>query len=209
MRSTPHYLEIEVKFHLLKVERMHKRLLELGAAAGPESFETNLRFENPAGTLKNSDRLLRLRKDGACRLTFKERPANQTGECKTYHELEVEVSDFDTMTAILNALGFTPVQRYDKLRRIFTWQDVEICIDTMPFGTFMEIEGPEESIKATAELLELPWEHRILANYLSIFELLRKNHHWSFNDVTFENFASFSVDITHYLPDLWAEPAVH
>ena len=206
-QSGSHYLETEVKFHVPDIGQMHQRLQKLGAAAQPERSESNIRFENPAGTMKGSDQLLRLRKDDACRLTFKKRPASQRGQCKTYHELEVEVSDFDTMHAILNALGFKAVQRYDKRRQVFTWRDVEVCIDHMPFGTFMEIEGPEAGIKAAASALALHWEKRILTNYLAIFEMVRHREHLPFNDATFENFKSFSVDITHFLPQLWAGPS--
>ena len=200
-------IETEVKFHLEDVATMHECLIELGAHAGEVHFETNIRFENPDRSLKRNDRLLRLRKDNECRLTFKKPPAARTSECKTYHELEVKISDFDTMVAILNNLGFSAVQRYEKRRRVYIWNDVELCIDIMPFGTFMEIEGSEERIKAAAAALMLPWNQRILTNYLAIFELIRKNEHLSFKDVTFDNFASTSVDICRFLPELWAAPS--
>jgi adenylate cyclase class 2 len=204
MPSSIDCLEIEVKFHLADADAMRQRLIHAGASAGPERFESNLRYENPEGTLKTSDRLLRLRRDDACRLTFKKRPESNGGECKTYHELEVKVSDFDTMAAILDQLGFEAVQRYDKRRQTFVWNDVEICIDTMPFGTFMEIEGGKAGIRAAAAALDLPWERRILSNYLAIFELLRSSAGLPFRDVTFENFERVQIDMAPYLPLLWA-----
>lgn len=202
------HIETEVKFHLPDPDGVKQHLRELGAAAAAEHFETNIRFENPEGSLMPSDRLLRLRMDSACRLTFKKRPAVKDSECKTYQELEVEVSDFETMAAILNQLGFAAVQRYDKRRQVFTWQTVELCIDTMPFGTFLEIEGDKAGIKNAAAVLSLPWEERILTNYLAIFDLLRKGERLPFNDVTFENFAACCVDVGSYLPQLWAKGQV-
>lgn len=202
------HIETEVKFHLPDPDGVKQRLRELGAAAAAEHFETNIRFEDPEGSLMPSDRLLRLRMDSACRLTFKKRPAVRDGECKTYRELEVEVSDFETMAAILHQLGFAAVQRYDKRRQVFTWQTVELCIDTMPFGTFLEIEGDAAGIKNAAAVLSFPWEERILTNYLAIFDLLRKGERLPFNDVTFENFAAFRVDVVSYLPRLWARGQV-
>ncbi len=195
-------LEVEVKFYLTDPTLMQQRLLELGAEAGPRLFESNLRFENQDHELCRSDRLLRLRRDSGCRLTFKQRPTCDDNECKVYHEFEVEVSDHDTMNAILNCLGFKAVQSYEKWRQTFLWEDVTFCVDEMPFGNFLEIEGAADGIKSAAAKLGLPWRQRILANYLSIFELLRNAHALPFNDLTFDNFSRHPVDIAPHLPEL-------
>ena len=209
MQSASHNLEIEVKFFLPQAQRIHRRLSNLGAIGQPEHFETNLRFDHPSETLKRSHQLLRLRMDNACRLTFKRRPLKPDTECKTYQEFEVTVSDCNTMNAILNALGFKVVQRYEKRRQIYTWRKVELCIDTMPFGTFLEIEGSKEHIKATAAILELPWQERILLNYLAIFEFLRRRESLPFTNVTFDNFQALDIDMVPYLPHLWAKTGTH
>lgn len=204
MEHTRKNLEIEVKFHLNQPETLVQRLIELGANSKPEIFERNLRFEDPGHTLKAGNKLLRLRRDDTCRLTFKSKPSPIKTECKVYRELEVTVSDFDAMQGILNGLGFQAVQTYEKRRRTFSWEEVELCIDTMPYGTFLEIEGAEADIKAAAARLNLPWEKRILANYLAIFELLRSRHHLPFRDVTFSNFKQYPTDITPLLGELEA-----
>jgi adenylate cyclase class 2 len=205
MQQSSDHLEIEVKFYLPDVDSVRKRLLKLGATESPECMETNIRFENPERSLKARHQLLRLRKDDGCRLTFKEPPRQTMKEFKVYRELEVRVSDFDTMSSILKALGFEAVQRYDKRRRSYRWKDVTLCIDTMPFGTFLEIEGPQMGIKAVAKTLALPWEERIVSNYLAIFDLLRHRYQLPFEDVTFENFRSYPVNIAPHLPELRAQ----
>ncbi len=204
MDQSADHLEIEVKFHLKQPGALHRHLMDLGATARPERFERNLRFEDADHSLKAGRKLLRLRHDDTCRLTFKSRPSPMKTECKVYRELEVTVSDFDTMQGILNGLGFKAVQTYEKRRRILSWNRVELCIDTMPYGTFLEIEGAEADIRAAAALLGLPWEKRILANYLAIFEVLRSRYNLPFNDVTFENFAQYPADITPLLDELEA-----
>lgn len=198
-------LEIEVKFHIAHVSEMHQRILDLGAKALPKVFETNLRYENPQNNLKQTGRLLRLRKDKTSRLTFKSRPDHQDTECKVYHELEVEVSDFDTMAAILDALGYKKVQIYEKWRQTFSWRDVLLCLDTMPFGNFLEIEGPRKSIKDVADQLGLPWGKRILDNYLAMFDVLRKGSGLPFKDLTFSNFEQYKADIRPYLAAMQAD----
>lgn len=197
-------LEIEVKFYITDLSKLHHRLVEMGATAGPEVFESNIRFEDADATLKQGGRLLRLRRDGSCRLTYKCPPLRDEPEYKVYQELEVEVSDCDVMTGILQSLGFHPAQIYEKRRRVFHWCDVELCLDRMPFGDFLEIEGSKQSIQDAAKHLELAWRDRILANYLSIFELLRKEFGLPFNDVTFANFEGHPVNLASMLPTLCA-----
>lgn len=204
MNDAPDQLEIEVKFHLAQPEALHRHLADLGAVAQPNIFERNLRFEDSNHTLKANQKLLRLRRDESCRLTFKSRPLPMDTECKVYRELEVTVSDFDAMQAILTAMGFHAVQTYEKWRQKYAWQEVELCMDTMPYGSFLEIEGAEADIKRAASLLELPWEKRILSNYLAIFEMVRTRYNLPFDDVTFANFEPYPIDMTPLLGELEA-----
>lgn len=204
MHHSTDNLEIEVKFHLKDETDMQRRLLELGAAHGPKVFESNTRFDDSQASLQNNGCLLRLRRDRTNRLTLKRKPANADREVKVFHELEVEIGDFETMAAMLDAVGFHPAQVYEKWRQTFSLEGAEICIDTMPFGIFLEIEGSKQRIKDIAAQLELSWEKRILANYLSIFEIIRQDAQLPFTDVTFDNFASHPTAIEPYLPVLEA-----
>jgi adenylate cyclase class 2 len=204
MHHSTHNLEIEVKFHLKDETDMQRRLLELGAAPTAKVFESNTRFDDSRATLQCRESLLRLRRDRTNRLTFKQKPAKADREVKVFHELEVEISDFDTMAAILDAIGFHPAQVYEKWRQTFSLPEAEICIDTMPYGLFLEIEGSKQRIRDIASQLELCWERRILSNYLSIFEIIRKGARLPFADVTFDNFASHPAAVDPYLPVLEA-----
>jgi adenylate cyclase class 2 len=204
MNTANENLEIEVKFFITHIPGLHDRLLAMGATAGSEVFESNTRFEDSGQTLKKGGRLLRLRKDGACRMTYKCPPLKDDPAYKVYKELEVDVSDCDVMTAILQSLGFHPAQVYEKWRRVYEWRDVELCLDRMPFGDFLEIEGPKQSIRGAAGRLDLAWKDRILTNYLAIFELVRKEYGLPFNDVTFANFERYPVNLVPMLPILCA-----
>lgn len=199
MKKRLNNLEVEVKFHIDRPEIIQRRLAELDETAPPNVFESNLRFEDNDHTLKTRGQLLRLRRDNACRLTFKSRPGQTNSQFKVFKELEVTVSDFDTMRGILDGLGYHTAQVYEKWRQTFHWKDVELCLDTMPYGTFLEIEGPQESIPPAADHLGLAWEKRILKNYLAMFEALRDRENLPFHDVTFSNFENHSVDITPLL----------
>jgi len=191
-------LEIEVKFYISDFEPIRRRMKEIGAASQGKGFETNLRFEDQNQSLLRNDSLLRLRRDSRNRLTFKSVPGGSPEEddsqFKVYRELEVEVSDFEVMARILESLGYHVEQTYEKHRETFTYQGLEICADSLPFGDFLEIEGEKEAIRSMARRLGLNWRERILENYLGIFEYIRRNTGLEFQDVTFSNFRQTNPD---------------
>jgi adenylate cyclase class 2 len=204
MHPNQDHLEIEVKFFLKDPAAIRERLLSLGTVTQPRVFETNRRYEDSGRNLKRQGKLLRLRQDHECRLTFKSRSPRSDPRFKVYRELEVAVNDADTMAAILEALGFEAVQIYEKWRETFGVQTATVCIDTMPYGTFLEVEGSGEQITALVHKLGLPWEERILANYLAIFEVLRQKENLAFTDVTFDNFARTNAGIDPYIAEFYA-----
>jgi len=194
-------LEIEVKFYLTDINPLRERLLSLGANLKNNAFEKNIRFENQKKSLYHEKSLLRLRHSDKTTLTFKSEPPEPSGrqnEFKILHELEVLVDDFATMQQILEAIGFHPEQIYEKKRETYLLGNTEICIDTMPFADFIEIEGEKKEIRKTADLLKLDWNQRILSNYLEIFSVLKQKLKFTFTDITFDNFKDIDVDFDRY-----------
>lgn len=194
-------LEVEVKFFVPQLQAFRERLLAAGAEqVKPRLFERNVRFDSPGERLRFQFQLLRLRQDDNARLTFKG-PPHEAGEteAKVREELEVEVSDFETAAAILERLGFEAQQVYEKYRETFHLGEVEIVLDEMPFGNFVELEGDEEAIRAAAGRLGLDWEQRILDNYLALMARLKAEYHLDFDDVTFDNFADRDLSIAPVL----------
>jgi len=193
------YLETEVKFYLPSIDPIRTRMIDLGAVFKHRTFETNIRFEDAEKSLIQKNSLLRLRKDNKITLTFKTEPPFKNHQVKTLKEFEVEVSDFDTMEHILKSLGFKEEQVYEKWREIYVMGDTHLCLDTMPYGDFLEIEGKKESIQLLASQIGLLWEKRILMNYLAIFDIIKRQLNLSFYDVTFGNFNNIRVDMAPYL----------
>jgi len=192
------YIETEVKFNLSDVQSVRERIMELGADVKNRVFETNMRFDDVHESLLRNKSLLRLRRDAKNRLTYKSEPAIKDDQFKTFRELEVQVSDFTTMKLILEHLGFHQAQIYEKWRETFIFNDTMLCLDTMPFGDFLEIEGKKEYIKAAASKIGLQWGKRITLNYLAIFDVIRQKLNLPFTDVTFDNFKKISIDFTKY-----------
>ena len=197
-------LEIEVKFYLADLEGMRNKILELGAKSKGRLFETNIRYEDKNNSLVKKKLLLRLRQDEKTTFTLKSRPPVKSKDYKIVTELEVEVSDFATMDQILQTLGFHPEQIYEKWRETFILDQTLFCLDRMPYGDFLEIEGQEKDIRYYASRLGLNWQKRIIFNYFAIFEIMRKNLNLDFKDFTFNNFETVDDDASAFLDRLEA-----
>lgn len=190
-------LEVEVKFLVENLAAVRERLLAAGAALKKTRvFERNIRFDTADDALLKRSELLRLRQDAGARLTFKGPDiSDQWSEAKIREELEVGISDFDTAAAIIERLGFQARQVYEKYRETFQMGQLEVVLDELPFGAFVELEGDITSIKQGAVTLGLPWERRILNNYLALMGELKIFHDLPFGDLTFENFSGRDISI--------------
>ncbi len=197
-------LEIEVKFYLPGVESMQRRIIELGAESKGRVFENNVRYEDESNSLIRKKSLLRLRRSEKTILTYKFSPPIASTEFKVFNELEVDVSDFLTMNQILEQLGFHPEQTYEKWRETLVLDRTWFYLDTMPYGTFLEIEGSEKDIRTYADRLALGWNKRILLNYLEIFEIIRQELGLKFTDLTFQNFNDIKINLATFIDRLEA-----
>jgi adenylate cyclase class 2 len=197
-------LEIEVKFYLADIEGMRNKILKRGAKSKGRLFETNIRYEDKNNSLVKKKSLLRLRQDEKTTFTLKSSPPVKSKDYKIVNELEVEVSDFATMDQILKTLGFHPEQKYEKWRETFILDQTLFCLDSMPYGDFLEIEGQEKEIRYYASEFGLNWQNRIIINYLAIFEIMRKSLNLDFNDITFNNYETVDSDASAFLNELQA-----
>ena len=71
----------------------------------------------------------------------------------------------------------------------------QLCIDQMPFGDYLEIEGDKTAIRQVASRLELSWNRRIRLNYLEMLALIRSRLRLTFADITFQNFENVLLPI--------------
>ena len=179
--------EIEAKFAVAGLDPVRQKLLTMAARLSrPRLQETNLRFDHPDGRLQRAGQVLRLRKNHDTRLTFKA----PGPDAEHRIELEVEVDEAETARQLLEGLGFAVFFVYEKYRETFLFDDAQVMLDELPFGTFVEIEGIDiPRLRRTAGRLDLPWDDRLPLSYLALFERLRRLHAWTFRDATFANFA--------------------
>jgi adenylate cyclase class 2 len=141
-------IEIEKKYRLdmQQYARLSSVLAEIGAQFQGEDFEENTLYRG--GVLNEKNAVLRVRKIGARTiLTYKQRIQNEYA-VKQQIEHETEIGDAEEIENIIESLGFVRSLVYEKRRRAWKFREVEIVLDELPFGLFMEIEG---SIAAIAE----------------------------------------------------------
>jgi adenylate cyclase class 2 len=148
-------IEIEKKYVLSndRREQVLESLKEFGARYVREDFEENTLF--CGGILDEKQAVLRVRKiDDKTVLTYKERIENGSG-FKQQIEYETVVEKSEEMERIIESLGFEKALVYEKRRQIWNFRAVEIVLDELPFGQYMEIEGSITAITEAEMLLDI------------------------------------------------------
>ncbi len=147
-------IETEKKYRLDKrrLVELNARLAEIGAVFSSERFEEN--YLHRGGILDENGAVLRLRKVAdKTYLTYKERIPGDSG-FKHKIEFETLVSDVDETEAIIGKLGYKLSVVYEKHRKVWHIGECEVVLDELPFGRYMEIEGPMDDILKTEAMLE-------------------------------------------------------
>ena len=139
-------IEFEKKYRIDKRlrEAIVERLSDLRAGYVGREFEENIIYSNDH--LRSTGSIIRLRSVGeGTILTFKRRVPGLS-DVKKQVEYEVHVSNRELMQRILAEIGLRPAVIYEKIRDIWRLDSTEVVLDELPFGDFVEIEGPEAEI---------------------------------------------------------------
>jgi len=147
-------IEIEKKYRLTlqQSEQIIVNLQEFGAEFQGEDFETNTLYGG--GILDEKLAVLRIRKtQNKTILTYKQRIQNSS-EIKHQIEHETNVEREEEIEKIIENLGFVKAVIYEKRRKTWSFRNVEVVLDELPFGLFMEIEGSIQDITEAEMLLD-------------------------------------------------------
>jgi adenylate cyclase class 2 len=148
-------VEIEKKYRLPaeRRARVEDELRELGGNFIRDDFEENTIYGGEL--LERSASIVRIRRtQDRSVLTYKRRLEN-ISDVKQQIEHESEISDPDAISKILLELNLVPKLVYEKRRATWKLRSVEVLLDELPFGLFMEIEGSLTSIKEAEMLLDI------------------------------------------------------
>jgi len=190
--------ETEVKFYVETLSPITARLDALGAVqVQARGHEYNLRFDTPAGSLTRQSKVLRLRRDSAAYLTFKG-PGVLVDGVSRRQEIEFTLDDFESARAFLLALGYQVSMVYEKYRAVYRLGEALVTLDELPFGQFVEIEGPHgAAIQQVCLRLGLNWDARIIISYADLFDAVRSALSLGSHHLTFDAFSGVQVTASH------------
>ena len=178
--------EIEIKFRVPDLSALIARLQALGLKElTPRTHEMNILFDLPGRPLRAKGDLLRLRKYGETWLLTHKASTDDSGPHKIRVETETRVADGEKMQAILTALQFQPVFRYEKFRAEWQADLGHVVIDETPIGNFAEIEGPPDWIDKIARDLGVTPDHYITETYAALFFAWKRETGSSAEEMTF------------------------
>lgn len=192
--------EIEIKFRIDSMPAVIRRLKGTGfRCVTASTHEMNTLYDLPGQKLRKRGELLRQRKYGETWvLTHKAK--GKTGRHKTRVELQTEVKDGRQMEAILRALGFEPLFRYEKYRA--EWSDGigHVVLDKTPIGNFGEIEGSPRWIDRTAQALGIDRSAYINETYAPMFFEWKRRTGSPATEMTFRAVGNVSTSQVHKRP---------
>lgn len=154
---------------MLSAEDARVRVLGLGATPRRgRRLQKDVIVDDAGLSLVSRGCALRVRDDdGHAYLTFK--GAVVPGPLKVREEIETQAASAERLLAILAALGYTPVFRYEKYREELAVPGALIAIDETPIGTYLEIEGDEAAIHEWARRLGFSATDYITASYRALY----------------------------------------
>ncbi|WP_340820087.1 class IV adenylate cyclase [Methanolobus sp. WCC4] len=139
-------LEIEVKARA-DHQQAKELLTDMGAHFIGVQHHSDTYFNAPHRDFGNTDEALRIRSvDGRSVMTYKGKKLDTVS--KTREEFETDVDGGNTRSILL-ALGFYESGVVKKIREVFKYEDMTICLDSVEgLGEFMEVEiGAESDIE--------------------------------------------------------------
>ncbi len=167
------YHEKEIKLKVNNYESLINSLRKCKAKNLGSAFERTIRFEKNNHGLENEGLFLRVRSGFKNIITLKEKVEN--GNVHERKEFETEIGNVEIVREIINKLGFSKEMIMEKYRSKYNLEKTELCIDELPFGLFVEIEGNEKDIFETVKKLGLNEDDKILVTYWDLFEEYKKN----------------------------------
>lgn len=118
--------EVEMKFRVTETVSLENFLAVRGATWSDEVEENDIFFQHPQHDFRQTDEGLRIRTtrfaDGALAYTLTYKGPKIDAVTKTRREINVQLID-DSISEVLQALGFSPVGTVRKRRRAAEWNE--------------------------------------------------------------------------------------
>lgn len=168
-------LEIELKFYTSNFDNLRDILNKKEGKFINKYLERNIVFDTQERSLRKSNILLRLRSADKNVLCLKKSPSDAYEKnVKVWEELQTSITNPEELTSILLSLGYEIAFRYEKFREKWKYAECTICLDILPFGKFIEIEGKKDKIFSVAARLGLNIKDSTTKTYHQLNQEYRK-----------------------------------
>ncbi len=183
-----HYVEKEIKFSVEDINSLINRLKEKKAKFISSSFQRTTRFDTPSKELEKQGKFLRTRSGHKNIMTLKINNRSQNNLFES-QEIEFETDHIEKIRDILNEIGFSKELIMEKYRVNMELDGVDISIDELPFGFFIELEGEEDKIFELAKKLGFDLNKKIVVTYWDLFEIYKRENNKEYlgENIVFEN----------------------
>jgi adenylate cyclase class 2 len=162
-------IEQEVKLRFASPEAARAAVTTAGGRLiSSRHLQDDRLFDTADGRLLDAGVALRVRREeGRALLTFKGPVI--AGVVKSREEIETRADDADALTGVLEAIGFQPWFRYQKIREGYGLGDARVFVDETPIGVFIEIEGSIDVIMHVAASLGCSTADFVLDSYRRLY----------------------------------------
>ncbi len=158
--------EIEIKFKIEESDDIRKRLLKLGGIPQTPYNQTTYGFFSNDSIEKGI--FPRIRDEhGKIILTVKVRPKKKTSYFER-KEYSMEILNSDDGVEVMKSMGYDQVRVFKKNREEWKFDNVEVVLDKLYFGTYIEIEGSKEEIEKMVKKLNFEKKEKITKAYLGL-----------------------------------------
>lgn len=159
-------LEIELKFRVESFSEIENRLEELGVQLSDPSNEKNMILDRMGSPLRKEDTLFRLRNCPEGTLVTVKKPLPATAlKVRREREAVLECS-LEEALELFELLGYGVTYQYEKTRRQCRLKDAAVCLDSLWFGSYIEVEAQsEDALNEALDLLGLDPREGIRFSY--------------------------------------------
>ncbi len=151
-------IEVEVKAIVKDFEEVRKNLTKIGAVKIKTEHQSDVYYNAPHKDFGETDEALRIRQipeNGKKRVILTYKGAKLDNVSKTRKEIEVDVSDAEKTSLILENLNFRKAASVKKNRDIYHIKEFIITLDTVKdVGTYVEIETEASEDEDTSESIK-------------------------------------------------------
>lgn len=167
--------EKQVKYKINNFDYISKRLIEIEAIFIGGFMEKTIRYDNDDLKCSNNGVFIRTKSGMKNVLTLKEIPTDSSNTSFERITTEVEVDNINKIGYILEKIGLTKKFIMEKYRLFFKYDNVDILIDELPFGIYLEIKGEDNEINRVTKMLNIDEADLIKMTYWDIYDKIKKD----------------------------------